>query len=191
MVALLRFCLLLIPCSMINRMAELQIASNSESSEVAASAKVAFDLETKLSEQLIALKADILTTQSLQTQITELREAKVTSEERNGAKDLQINDLINQLSQLQEAKNSLTEKLDQLEARISEQTARPSSEELEGAKQDLDVAKRKLDAAEETEMTLRAELDALKESVQLKEGEIKSMTIQKLESERKASVANL
>lgn len=173
--------------SMVNRMSELQIASSSDSPEVAINAKVALDLEKKLSEQLVALKADVLSTQSLQTQLAELREAKATSDDRCGAKDGQINDLNEQLGRLQEAKNTLVEKLNKVEAQLCEHTSCPSGEEFESVKQELEEVKRKLETADETETTLRTELETLQESVQAKEGLINSVTMQKLESERKVS----
>ena len=172
--------------SMINRMGELQSASISKSLDVASNAKAAFDLEQKLSEQLIALKANILSTQSFQNQIAELREAKATSEQRSRAKDRQINDLKEQLGRLHELESTLTEKLNQAEAQLCEHIG-PSDEEFEGVKQHLDEAKRQLETAGESETTLRTELDALKETITLKEGEINSITKQKLESERKVS----
>lgn len=172
---------------MIIRMSELQSASNSESSEVAINAKVALDLEQKLSEQLIALKADVLSTQSLQTQLAGLREAKATSDERSGAKDRQINDLNEQLGRLQEAKDTLIEKLNQADAQLCERSSGPSGEEFESVKQELEEAKRKLETADEMETTLRTELETLRESCQAKEGQMKAITKQKLESERKVS----
>jgi chromosome segregation ATPase len=172
---------------MISGMTELQIAYNSESPEIATNAKVAFNLEKKLSEQLVTLKADILSTQSLQTQIAELRESKAANDERSRAKDRQINDLNVQLGRLQEAENTLTEKLNQAETQLCEHTG-PSDEEFESAKQELKEAKRKLEITDETESTLRTELDALKKSIKLKEGEVNSITKQKFDSERKVSV---
>jgi chromosome segregation ATPase len=172
---------------MVNRITELQIASNSESLEIATNAKVALDLEKKLFEQLVALKADTLSTQSLQTQIAELREAKATSDERSGAKDREINNLNEQLGQLQKVENTLTKKLNQVEAQLCEHTD-PSDEEFEGTKQELEEAKRKLKTADETKAALGTELDALKESIKLKEGEVNSIIKQKLDSERKVSL---
>lgn len=172
---------------MVNRMSELQIASSSGSPEVAINAKLALDLEKKLSGQLVALKADVLSSQSLQTQLVELREAKATSDERSGAKDLQINDLNEQLRRLQEVKNTLVEKLNQVEAQLCEHASGPSGEEFESVKQELEEVKRKLETADETETTLRTELGTLQESIQAKEGQINSVTRQRLESERKVS----
>jgi chromosome segregation ATPase len=169
---------------MIIRMVELQSAFASKSPEIASNAILALDLEKKLSEQLFAFKADILSTQSLQTQIANLREAKAMSDERSGVKDHQIINLNEQLSRLQETGNTLSEKLNQAEAQLCEHTG-PSDEEFEGVKQELEEAKRKLEAADETEMSLQTELDTVKESIKLKEGEINSITKHKLESERK------
>ncbi|TID13230.1 hypothetical protein E2P81_ATG10083 [Venturia nashicola] len=173
--------------SMINRMSELQLSCTSDSPEVVINAQVALDLEQKLTEQLLSLKSDVLSTQSLQTQLGQLREAKATSDERGGAKDQQISDLNEQLGRLQEAKNTLIERLNQAEAQLREHTSGPSDEEFESVKQELGEAQRKLETADETEKTLRTEIETLQESIQAKEGRINAIAEQKLESERKAA----
>ncbi|QDS72441.1 hypothetical protein FKW77_009324 [Venturia effusa] len=173
--------------SMINRINELQSASTSDSPEVARNAKAALDLEKTLSEQLSALKADVVSTQTLQTQLAELREAKATSDERGKAKDRQINDLNEQLSRLQVAKNALTEKLNVAEAQLCEHTCGSSSEDFESIKQELEEARSKLVTADETEAAFKKELETLRESIQAKESQINTITQQKIEAERKAS----
>lgn len=172
---------------MIERMSQLQASCNSESPEVAINAKVALDLEKKLLEQLATFQADVLSTQSLQTQLGEFREAKATSDERSSAKDRQIDDLNEQLGRLQEAKNALIEKLGQAEAQLCEHTSGPSGEEFNSVKQELEEAQRKLETADETETTLRTDIEMLEESILVKEGQIDAITKQKLESERKVS----
>lgn len=173
--------------SMIDRMSELQVSCNSDSPGIAINAKVTLDLERRLTEQLATFKADVLSTQSLQTQLGELREAKATIKERCGAKDRHINDLNEQLRQLQEVKTALLEKLNQAEAQLCEHTSGPSDEEFESTKQELEEAQRKLEMADEMETTLRTEIETLQESIQAKEGQINAITKQKLESERKVS----
>jgi chromosome segregation ATPase len=168
--------------SITNGMTELRNTPN-ESTKDASNAKLAFDIEKKLSEQLTALKADVLSTQSLQTQISELRELKATSDERCVAKDRKIHDMNEQIAQLHVVTNTLTEKLNQAEAQLCEHTS-PSDADLESAKLELEEAKRKLATADEIETTLRTELDALKESISLKDGEISSITKNALESGR-------
>ncbi|KAE9974671.1 hypothetical protein BLS_002964 [Venturia inaequalis] len=172
---------------MIDRMSELKVSCNSDSPGIAINAKVTLDLERRLTEQLATFKADVLSTQSLQTQLGELRETKATIEERCGAKDRHINDLNEQLGRLQEAKTALLEKLNQAEAQLCEHTSGPSDEEFESTKQELEEAQSKLKTAGETETTLRTEIETLQESIQAKEGQINAITKQKLESERKAA----
>jgi chromosome segregation ATPase len=172
---------------MTNRLSELITASSSESSEVATAAIAALDLEKKLSEQLAAFKADMVSNQSLQNQISELRESNAASDERCGANDQHISELNAQLNSLREAEKVLIENLTHAELQIIER-AGPSSEEYDNLKQELEDAKRQLDSADETETQLKTVVQALKESMKSKEDEVASVTRQKTDCERKVSV---
>jgi chromosome segregation ATPase len=128
----------------------------------------------KVEAQLTALRTDQTSIQLLQKQLAELREVKVVLETQSSVKDQRISSLEDQFAAIRKEKDAVMEKAQQLEADLIQ---RPPLDDglVEKLRTQLRETQEKLHATEESETSLRAEIEPLNEN--LRAAEEKMLTL--------------
>ena len=137
---------------------------------------------TKVLAQLDTLRTDLTSTQLLQEQVVEVREAKAILEAQSSVQNQQIILMEEQLAALRTERDSLVDKAQQLEATLAD---RPVIEEglIERLNTELLQARQHLKLADETESNIRSELQLVNEKVQGREEDVRILLEEKIQIE--------